>query len=149
MNLVIGCDSLLIQQANTIFQATCIDQQELHTKDECNDKPSSSVYGIVYLGTVPVGAARLILSSGSGQLTQLAILPSYRNASLATTLFNALLRYAHKKHINDVTVHTHSAQSDFFQKLGFDLAKQGKQQGHHACVELRFVLQKTVKQHAA
>ncbi|WP_194438941.1 GNAT family N-acetyltransferase [Vibrio fluminensis] len=141
MNLVIGCDSLLIEQSHAIRQEVFVIEQDIPLELDRDGKDSVSQHAILYLNCQPVGCARLTISHRWAVLSRVAVLDAYRGAKLADVLVNALLRYARRQHVYYVSVLVHQYLADYYKELGFTFAKGGEMVGKHQLIELAISLE--------
>ncbi|OLQ85454.1 hypothetical protein BIY21_04240 [Vibrio ponticus] len=144
MNLVIGCDSLLIEQSHAIRQEVFVIEQGMPLELDRDGKDSVSQHAILYLDCQPVGCARLTISQHRAVLSRVAVLDAYRGAKLADMLVNALLRYARRQRVHYVSVDAHQYLEDHYKKLGFTFAKHGEVVGKHQLIELAISLETPV-----
>lgn len=140
MNLVIGCDSLLIEQSQTIRHEVFVLEQAIPLALDRDGKDTGSQHAIIYLDCQPVGCARLTINQDRAVLSRVAVLNAYRGAKLADILINALLSFAQRQRVHFVSVHAHQYLADYYKKLGFAFIKDGEAVGKHQLIELGITL---------
>lgn len=149
MNLVIGCDSLLIGQSQAIRHEVFVLEQDISPELDGDDKDSISQHAIVYLDCKPVGCARLTISQDRAVLSRVAILHAYRGVKLADVLIKSLLSYAQRQQVRYIPVHAHHYLKNYYQKLGFEFIRESEIVGHHQLIELGLSIQISDKLAAA
>ena len=136
MNLVIGCDALLIEQSKLIAE------QSNALGLEFDGSARSSQYAILYDGMLPIGTARLTLHGKCVIINQLAMITKYQADEQVHFLLESLIKYVRRQGITRLEAHTTDEAQAYYQNVGFEFVEQVDVVGHFRLSHMRLWIQK-------
>lgn len=139
MNLVIGCDSLLIEQSQRITEQVSIDQPIIPGIKQGSNEDSSQ-YALLYEGVLPVATAHLIFREGCVRLIRLDIIDKYRVEENICFLFDNLIKYARRQGARQLDIDANNNLKTLFQHIGFVQVEQSDGKSRGGFCQMRFWL---------
>ncbi|MGF1908407.1 GNAT family N-acetyltransferase [Vibrio kasasachensis] len=142
MNLVIGCDSLLMAQAVGVRAQVIVGESPTSHELGLDGKDLISQHAILYDGMQVVGAARLILSDGYAELSRVVVVKEYCGKQLSSILVESLIKYARKQKVTVLTAYADSHLTMYYQTIGFEFIQQVREgvEGARHSIEMRMNL---------
>ena len=96
-----------------------IKEQNVPEEIEIDGLDSESEHFIVYLGTEPIGSARIRADNNIVKLERIAIIHEYRGKGFGKQLTKFLIDYCTNKKYKEIHLHSQTYIADFYEKFGF------------------------------
>lgn len=142
MNLVIGCDSLLMAQVLSVRAQVIVCESSTTHEFGLDRKDQISQHAILYDELQAVGTARLMLSDGYAELSRVVIIKEYRGKQLSSILVQSLIKYARKQRVSVLKVRVDPQLTAYYRTIGFELTqkvREGDESTLHS-IEMRMNL---------
>jgi predicted GNAT family N-acyltransferase len=108
-----------LNEVFSIRRAVFVDEQHVPEDLEFDGLDDDAVHVIMYYKKNPVGCARLRIFDAAAKLERIAVLKDYRGKGFGKHITAYLIAYCKTKKIHELTLHSQTYISGFYEKFGF------------------------------